>query len=60
MKFQVKGWVRNAKGEVKFVISGTWDTRIELAPVLETTGTPDNPSYKTGPYVQAWLVNPPK
>uniref|UniRef100_A0ABD2VTM9 PH domain-containing protein n=1 Tax=Trichogramma kaykai TaxID=54128 RepID=A0ABD2VTM9_9HYME len=51
---KVKGVVMNAEKEVKWVIQGTWDTKIEIAPVISTSGSPDNPVYKTGPYVCAW------
>ncbi|KAK0076277.1 hypothetical protein PV326_010913, partial [Microctonus aethiopoides] len=46
---KVKGVVMNANKEVKWVIQGTWDSKIEIAPVISTSGTPDNPVYKTGP-----------
>ncbi|XP_033210277.1 oxysterol-binding protein 1 isoform X2 [Belonocnema kinseyi] len=52
---KVKGVVMNSNTkEVKWVVQGTWDTKIEIAPVISTSGTPDNPVYKTGPYVLAW------
>lgn len=51
---KVKGVVMNSNNEVKWVVQGTWDTKIEIAPVISTSGTPDNPVYKTGPYMLAW------
>ncbi|KYN31817.1 Oxysterol-binding protein 1 [Trachymyrmex septentrionalis] len=51
---KVKGVVMNSNKEVKWVVQGTWDSKIEIAPVISTTGTPDNPVYKTGPYILAW------
>ncbi|XP_026672135.1 oxysterol-binding protein 1 isoform X4 [Ceratina calcarata] len=51
---KVKGVVMNANNEVKWVVQGTWDSKIEIAPVISTSGTPDNPVYKTGPYILAW------
>lgn len=44
----------NSAKDVKWVVQGTWDSKIEIAPVLSTSGTPDNPVYKTGPYSSAW------
>ncbi|KAK0167491.1 hypothetical protein PV327_004884 [Microctonus hyperodae] len=51
---KVKGLVRNANNEAKWVIQGTWDSKIEIAPVLSTSGTLDNPIYNLGPYTLAW------
>ncbi|XP_076644475.1 oxysterol binding protein isoform X3 [Halictus rubicundus] len=51
---KVKGVVMNSSNEVKWVVQGTWDSKIEIAPVISTSGTPDNPVYKTGPYILAW------
>ncbi|GAB1861944.1 Oxysterol-binding protein 1 [Camponotus japonicus] len=51
---KVKGVVMNSNKEVKWVVQGTWDAKIEIAPVISTSGTPDNPVYKTGPYILAW------
>ncbi|KAK2587462.1 hypothetical protein KPH14_003169 [Odynerus spinipes] len=51
---KVKGVVMNANKEVKWVVQGTWDSKIEIAPVISTSGSPDNPVYKTGPYILAW------
>ncbi|XP_018054648.1 PREDICTED: oxysterol-binding protein 1 isoform X2 [Atta colombica] len=51
---KVKGVVMNSNKEVKWVVQGTWDSKIEIAPVISTSGTLDNPVYKTGPYILAW------
>ncbi|XP_033333217.1 oxysterol binding protein isoform X4 [Megalopta genalis] len=51
---KVKGVVMNSNNEVKWVVQGTWDSKIEIAPVISTSGTTDNPVYKTGPYILAW------
>ncbi|XP_066593979.1 oxysterol-binding protein 1 isoform X2 [Prorops nasuta] len=56
---KVKGVVMNSNKEVKWVVQGTWDAKIEIAPVISSSGTPDNPVYKTGPYVLAWKRNMP-
>ncbi|XP_044002352.1 oxysterol-binding protein 1 isoform X2 [Aphidius gifuensis] len=56
---KVKGVVMNANKEVKWVVQGTWDNKIEIAPVISTSGSADNPVYKTGPYVLAWIRRPP-
>lgn len=54
----VKGVVVNRNNEVKWLVRGTWDEKIEIAPVLRTRGTPENPSYVTGPYKVAWQRRP--
>lgn len=51
---KVKGLVMNSDSQVKFVINGTWDTKIEIAPVISTTGSTDSPVYKTGAYKCVW------
>ncbi|XP_058806394.1 oxysterol-binding protein 1 isoform X3 [Phymastichus coffea] len=51
---KVKGVVMNSNKEVKWVVQGNWDAKIEVAPVISTSGTPDNPVYKTGPYTLVW------
>ncbi|KAJ8678935.1 hypothetical protein QAD02_014722 [Eretmocerus hayati] len=51
---KVKGVVMDSNKEVKWVVQGTWDNKIEIAPVLSTSGSADNPVYKTGPYTCAW------
>lgn len=50
----VKGVVMNSNNEVKWVVQGTWDSKIEIAPVISTSGAPDNQVYKTGPHILAW------
>jgi len=54
----VKGVVINRNKEVKWLIRGTWDDQIEIAPVLRTHGSLDNPSYTTGEYKTAWKRRP--
>ncbi|XP_037917580.1 oxysterol-binding protein 1 isoform X2 [Hermetia illucens] len=51
---RVKGVVMNRENEVKWVINGTWDNKIEIAPVISTSGTTDSPVYKTGVYKTIW------
>lgn len=51
---RVKGVVMNADGQVKWVLNGTWDNKIEIAPVISTNGTKDSPIYKTGNYKTIW------
>lgn len=55
----VKGIVINRDNEVKWVVRGTWDDKMEMAPVLKTTGSADNPTYVTGSYRLAWKRRPP-
>jgi len=44
---------------VKWIVSGTWDSKIEIAPVTSVEGDGNNPVYRTGSYVQAWVRRPP-
>ncbi|KAJ9599602.1 hypothetical protein L9F63_009919, partial [Diploptera punctata] len=51
----VKGCVMDSDGNVKWVVNGTWDNKIDIAPVISTErASPDNPVFKTGPYTCAW------
>ncbi|KAH8251945.1 hypothetical protein KR038_011766 [Drosophila bunnanda] len=50
----VKGVVINKKNEVKWVVRGTWDSKIEIAPVLKTSGSSSSPTYTTGDFKLAW------
>ncbi|XP_062122481.1 LOW QUALITY PROTEIN: oxysterol-binding protein 1-like [Drosophila sulfurigaster albostrigata] len=54
----VKGVVIDRKNEVKWVIRGTWDDKMEIAPVLRTQKNADNPTYITGDYRVAWKRRP--
>ncbi|XP_075218829.1 oxysterol binding protein isoform X2 [Lycorma delicatula] len=56
---KVKGCVMDKDGKVRWIINGTWDNQIEIAPVISTEGTPDNPVYKTGEYTLAWRIRKP-
>lgn len=51
---RVKGVVMDNSNQVKWVINGTWDSKIEIAPVTSTSGSAENPVYKTGNYKTAW------
>lgn len=56
---KVKGVVMNGEGQVKWVINGNWDSKMDIAPVLSSTGTGDNSVYKTGNYKTIWIRNMP-
>uniref|UniRef100_A0A182ML83 Oxysterol-binding protein n=1 Tax=Anopheles culicifacies TaxID=139723 RepID=A0A182ML83_9DIPT len=56
---RVKGVVMDSSNQVKWVINGTWDTKIEIAPVTSTSGSMENPVYKTGNYKTAWTRRMP-
>ncbi|KAG5881709.1 hypothetical protein JTB14_006566 [Gonioctena quinquepunctata] len=56
---RVKGVVMDSSGNVKWIINGTWDDQVEIAPVTGNTGTVNNPIYQTGPSVIAWKRRPP-
>lgn len=44
---------------VKWVVTGTWDEKVEIAPVTSVEGDRSNPVYRTGPYITAWLRRHP-
>ncbi|ALC46440.1 Osbp, partial [Drosophila busckii] len=54
----VKGIVMNRNNEVKWVVRGTWDDKIEIAPVLQTTGPKESPTYTTGEFKIGWQRRP--
>lgn len=51
---RVKGVVMDASGSVRWIINGTWDDQVEIAPVTGDSGTAGNPVYETGASVLAW------
>jgi len=51
---RVKGVVMDASNQVKWVLNGTWDSKMETAAVTSTSGSIENPVYKTGPYKTIW------
>ncbi|KAJ8872288.1 hypothetical protein PR048_025890 [Dryococelus australis] len=51
---KVTGFVYDRDGNAKFVLSGTWDNKMDVAPVVESSGSPKNPVVKTGAYVTVW------
>lgn len=56
---RVKGVVMDGSGSVKWIINGTWDDQVEIAPVTGDSGTASNPVYETGSSVLAWKRRPP-
>lgn len=51
---RVKGLIMNEKNETKWVLNGIWDNKIEIAPVISTSGSENSPVYKTGSYNIIW------
>lgn len=51
---RVKGCVMDAEKSVRWVITGTWDNKVEIAPVTGTSGTAENAVFETGPSITAW------
>lgn len=47
-------------GNVKWVVTGTWDNRIEIAEVISSEGSVENPVFKTGPYRLVWKRRMPE
>lgn len=56
---KVKGCVMDKDGQARWVVTGTWDGKIEIAPVTGQKGTKDNPIYQTGPYTVIWTRTEP-
>lgn len=59
---KVKGVISDRDGQAKYVINGNWDSKVEYAAVIDVSGSPDNPVYKTGNYTTIWSrrVPPPE
>ncbi|XP_070499181.1 oxysterol-binding protein 1 isoform X2 [Chironomus tepperi] len=51
---RVKGVVMDPDKQVKWVLNGTWDNKMELASVTSTSGSPENPVYRTSNYKTIW------
>ncbi|XP_055847100.1 oxysterol-binding protein 1 isoform X1 [Episyrphus balteatus] len=56
---KVKGIIMNEENEVKWVLRGIWDNKIEIASVISTSGSAESPVYKTGSYRTIWTRRPP-
>lgn len=52
---RVKGVVMDREKQVRWVLNGTWDNKIEVAPVISTSGTASSPVYTTGNYSTIWI-----
>lgn len=58
---RVKGVVYNQDGAPKWYINGTWDDKVEIAPIKGVSGPSDDPVYDTGKSIVAWKRRmPPK
>ncbi|XP_054259945.1 oxysterol-binding protein 1-like [Macrosteles quadrilineatus] len=55
---RVTGSVRNKHEKSKWLIKGTWDGQIDIAPVT-SEDLNATPPYTAGPYVTAWKRNDP-
>lgn len=54
----MKGTVVDKDGEAKYVINGTWDSKVEIAPVTKIDK--ESGSWQTGAFTTAWQrVLPP-
>ncbi|XP_026284564.1 oxysterol-binding protein 1 isoform X2 [Frankliniella occidentalis] len=56
---KVKGCVMDKDENVKWIVTGTWDDKVEIAPVTSVEGDSNNPVYRTGPYIVAWQRRQP-
>jgi len=57
--FQVKGYVLDKENEIKWVINGTWDNKVEIAPVTKFEGPIESPTCQTGNYITVWQRQAP-
>jgi hypothetical protein len=57
--FQVKGYVLDKDDEIKWVVNGTWDNKVEIAPVTKFEGPIESPTCQTGSYIMAWQRQAP-
>ncbi|KAG8236531.1 hypothetical protein J437_LFUL015805 [Ladona fulva] len=51
---KVKGCVMDKDGNVKWVVTGTWDNKIDIAQVISSQGGPENPVFQTGAVHCVW------
>lgn len=56
---KVKGVVANTVGQATWVVNGNWDNKMEIAPVLSSSGIGDNSIHKTGAYKTIWMRRMP-
>ncbi|XP_015370661.1 PREDICTED: oxysterol-binding protein 1 [Diuraphis noxia] len=56
---KVKGYVMDKDNEIKWVINGTWDNKVEIAPVTKFEGPIESPTCQTGSYILAWQRQAP-
>lgn len=51
---RVKGCVMDANNQARYVVTGTWDHKVDIAPVTSTSGSTESEVFQTGPSVLAW------
>lgn len=56
---KVKAVIMDRDAQVRWVLNGTWDSKIEIAPVISTSGSTSSPVYTTGAYRTAWVRRMP-
>ncbi|XP_025407950.1 oxysterol-binding protein 1 isoform X2 [Sipha flava] len=56
---KVKGYVLDKDDEIKWVVNGTWDNKVEIAPVTKFEGPIESPTCQTGSYIMAWQRQAP-
>lgn len=56
---QVTGCVTDGAGVARWLIRGTWDGQVDIAPITAIEGAPENPTYKTGEFETVWRKNEP-
>ncbi|KAK3599071.1 hypothetical protein CHS0354_024397 [Potamilus streckersoni] len=55
---KVTAVVTDAKDTPKWVLTGTWDERMDVAQVLHVDESGKRPTFATGPYRMIWKRNP--
>lgn len=56
---RVTGCVMDAGEIARWVVTGTWDYKVDIAPVTDRSGSVDSPVFQTGPSVNAWKRRQP-
>ena len=48
------GVITDSNGVAKYVLNGTWDDKMEGAPIVNTTESKGKPVFETGPSKVLW------
>ncbi|GMR38221.1 hypothetical protein PMAYCL1PPCAC_08416, partial [Pristionchus mayeri] len=56
---KVSGFVKDACGNVKYMMQVTWDDHMDMMKVIQATGKGDKTKAETESPIRVWTVNPP-